>query len=284
MSPEDSKKLLKRLLDVSAPGDLYRSNENTVYYVSPKDVTETFECDLNNGNFTYNKSLKKYAGDYAPKLPTQEEALKEAEQFLNTQELLPKNRNELTLAHFGGLRSTSVIGGKRAGPVIDKLVTLSYGRTIDNTPVIGPGSKIVVNLGDKGEVMGLIRRWREVSASSRKLVPPEELVSQQEAEERANRQIVSEYGDASSHKILGSRRAYYDNNGSILQPVYAFEVAVTLRDPKVRPFNYLCVIPMMKNSPEPLNLTGIDPRAKEMIKNGKPGEKPYQTPEKRQVD
>jgi hypothetical protein len=235
-------------------------------------VSETFEHDLNNGNFTFNKSMKKYGGDYAPRLPGKDEARKLAEEFLRGNSLMPKNRDELTLVHFGGLRSSSVIGGKKAGPVIDKLVTLSYGRTIDQVPVIGPGSKLVVSLGEKGEVMGMIRRWRELAPGSRKEVQAEETVSQQEAEELAKRQILSEYGEGTEYKVLGSGKAYYDNNGTILQPVYTFETAITLRDQKVKPFNYLCVIPALKKSPEPLNLTAVDPKAKEMIKNIKQGE------------
>ena len=51
-----------------------------------------------------------------------------------------------------------------------------------------------------------------------------------------------------------------------------FEVAITMRDQKAKPFNYLCVIQGLKNSPEPLQLTAVDPRAKELIKNIKRGE------------
>ncbi|MDX6694644.1 MAG: hypothetical protein QOF02_2247 [Blastocatellia bacterium] len=273
-SPDDSKKLIEKFLGTSNVGDLYKSDENTVYYVSKDDVSETFEHDLNNGNITYNKSMKKYMGDFVPQLPSREEAIKMAEEFLNKNALQPGNMGELRLAHFGGLRASSVIDGKKAGPVIDELVALTYGRTIDNMPVMGPGSKIVVNIGDKGEVMGLIRRWRELSAGSKKQVQPEEMISQREAEEMARRQIMSEYGEKTPYQIIGSSKAYYDNNGKILQPVYIFETTINIpsREQNIKPINYLCVIPMLKNSPEPLNLTAIDPRAKEAIKSIKQGE------------
>jgi hypothetical protein len=284
ISSDDSKKLIEKFLGARNVGDLYKSSENTVYYVSKEDVSETFEHDLNTGNFTYNKSMKTYTGNYAPRLPDRQEALKVAEEFLSNNALLPRNRNELNLVHFGGLRSSSVIDGKKASPVIDKIVTLSYGRTVDNAPVIGPGSKIVVNLGEKGEVMGLIRRWRELVAGSKKKVQPEEMISQQEAEEMARHQVMTEYGEGTASKILGSGKAYYDNNGGILQPVYTFEVAISLRDQNVKPFNYLCVIPTLRNSPEPLNLTAIDPRAKEMIQSIRSGERPNQKTGRQPID
>jgi hypothetical protein len=284
MDSNDSKKLIERFLGARDVGDLYKSSDNTLYYVSKTDVSETFEHDINNGNFTYNKSMKKYTGDYVPQLPGKEDATKLAEEFLSKNALLPRNRNELKLVHFGGLRASTVIDGKKAGPVIDEMVTINYARVIDNTPVIGPGSKIVVKLGDKGEVMGVIRRWRELVAGSRKPVQPQEMIYQQEAEEMARRQVMTEYGEGTSYRILGSGRAYYDNNGSILQPVYTFEVAISLQDQKVSPFNYLCVVPTLRNSPEPLNLTAVDPRAKEMIKSIKRGERPSPRSERQPID
>ena len=102
--------------------------------------------------------MAKYKGDFVPQLPAKGEAISLAEHFLNDNKLSPRNKNELKVVNVGGLRSSSVIDGKRAGPIIDKLVTVRYGRVIDNLPVVGPGSKIVVNLGNNGEVMGVIRQ------------------------------------------------------------------------------------------------------------------------------
>ncbi len=271
---EDSKKLVEKFIGSRDLGNLYKSDENTVYYTSKDDVSETFENDLNNGNFTFNRSMKQYMGTSAPQLPAREEAIKLAEEFLSKNGLMPKNRNELTLAHYGGLRAAGVIDGKRAGPVIDKLITISYARRVDDLPVIGPGSKVVINIGNKGEIMGAIYRWRELGTGSRKQVEAQEMISQQEAEEMARRQIMSEFGESASYKFSTSGKAYYDNNRGILQPVYMFETAITMRDQKVAPFSYLCVIPLLRNSPEPLNLTALDPRAKESLKIIKRGETP----------
>jgi len=271
---DDSKKLIEKFLGSRDLANLYKSDDNTVYYTSKDDVSETFENDLNNGNFTFNRSMKQYMGTNAPQLPGREEAIRAAEEFLNKNGLMPKNRNELILAHYGGLRAAAVIDGKTAGPVIDKLVTVTYSRRVDELPVIGPGSKVVINIGNKGEVMGAIYRWRELSSASRKQVEAQQAISQTEAEEMAKRQIMSEFGEGTSYKIAGSGRAYYDNNGRILQPVYVFETTITLRDKKVAPFNYLCVIPLLRNSSEPLNLTAVDPRAKESLRTIKKGETP----------
>jgi hypothetical protein len=138
----------------------------------------------------------------------------------------------------------------------------------------------VANIGEGGELVGLVYRWRELDAQSKRKVGREEMLSQQEAEEMARRQIQQQYGQSISYKILGSGKAYYDNNGKILQPVYVFETEIKLKDGKVKPFNYLCVIQMLRQSPEPLQLTTVDPRARELIKTIRQGEPVPPAPEK----
>jgi hypothetical protein len=263
-SPDSSKSLVEKYIG-ARDADLYRSPNNTVHYVSKSDVTETFEFDVGTGNLTFNKSMKKHVGGFVPQLPTSEQSVALAQTFLRQNDIAPLDGSQLKLVHLGGLRSSAVVDGKRAGPVINELVTVNFGRVVDGIPVIGPGSKIVVKIGDKGEVMGMIRRWRELDRATRVTLRPEELVSAREAEELARRQIIAEYGEGASFRILGSGKRYFDNNGGVLQPVYAFEVAITMKDPKVQPFNYLCVVSMLRSSPEPLNLTAVDPMAKRRL-------------------
>jgi hypothetical protein len=49
--------------------------------------------------------MKKYLGDSAPRLPDRDAAIKAAEDFLSKNELLPKDKAQLKLVHFGGIRS-----------------------------------------------------------------------------------------------------------------------------------------------------------------------------------
>ena len=265
-SETDSQALIERFLGNRKISDVYKSDDNTVYYVSGADVNETFEHDLNTQNFAFNKRRRPHGENEAPQLPEREKAVRLAEEFLDKNGLLPRNMDELKMVHLGGLRSSNVVDGKKTGPIVDEMITVTYGRRIDSLPVIGPGSKIILKVGDKGEVVGLVRRWRELG--TREAVKEEEVISLQQAEELAKRQIRTEYGEGASYKILGVGKAYYDNNGKILQPVYVFETSINLqsKDERVKPFNYLCVIPMLRHSPEPLTLTAMDPQAKRRIR------------------
>lgn len=266
LSADNTKKLIADFLGNQPTTDLFVSKEdNIAYFVSPADVNTTLEQDLNNGNIAFSKLTQAYLGDLKPQLPSGQDAVRIGEKFLKEKGLFPKNAGELKLVHTGGVRAQTA-----KGPIIDKMVTLTYARVVDSMQVIGAGSKIVVNIGDKGDVVGLIRRWRELNTGGRKEVKAEEMISQEEATALAKRQIAQEFGEKAGYDFKEIRKSYYDNNGGILQPVYVFETVVTLRSQdkiQIPPVSYLCVIPLLKQSPEPLNLTKTDPRAKELIKN-----------------
>lgn len=250
--------------------------EDTIYLTSKDDSTR-LEHNLATGDFRFERGLDRYLGDFAPKLPSADEAVRATYDFMKQNGILPRNTEELKLAHVGGLRAQGVVDGKSAGPVIDKLVTLSYSRVIDGVPVIGPGSKFVVNLGEGGEVVSLARHWREFSTDARKEVSEKEIFSDDEVYALAKRQILSQFGEEALFEVRGKGLAYYDNNGGILQPVMVLETQVITSDDGVVPTNYLCVIPLLRQSPEPLNLTAIDPMAKEMIKQGRPLAQPIRS-------
>ena len=268
----DSKKMITQYMGIANPHELtVNTDENIAYFVADEDLNITFEQDLNNGNFEFSKITRAYLDNDALKLPSEEEAVRIAKDFLKTNGIAAKNEGEIRLVHSGGIRSQSIVNGKQAGPIIDKVRTLTYGRIIDSLPVIGAGSKIIVQVGDKGQVLGVTKKWRELQLTSKKEVKAEEMITVKEAEELAKRQIAVEFGANATFEITGNQRSYYDGNGNILQPVWAFNTVVKLsgQDRSIKPVKYLCIIPMLKNSPEPIKLTTMDPKAKDMIRDMK---------------
>lgn len=275
---DDSQMLFKQFLPDEAIDKLNTSSDKTVRYVSPKDPNTTFEHNLVTGDLRFHRNFARYLGDFVPELPTTDEAQKIADMFLTENKLLPNHPSELKLVHIGGLRTTSVIGspnglfGQQSGPVIDKLITLTYGRQLNGYPLIGPGSKIILDIGEKGEVLSLTRHWNELSE---KVTPisPTETYSLDEALALAKRQISKEFGKNARYEILSSQIAYFDNNGKFLQPVYAFQTKIFL-DQQTGAFEYPSIIPVLRKSPELLNLTKLEPKALRVIKSGDSTELP----------
>jgi hypothetical protein len=192
---------------------------------------------------------------------------------LELNKLLPQNPEELKVAHVGGLRTTSILSTGRPGPVVDKLVTLTYSRELNGVPVIGAGSKLVVNIGDSGEIIGVTKRWRELDKPTR--LQATEVLTEGEALDISKRQILSEFGEKSRVEVLQTQIAYFDNNGNTIQPVFAFQTKIQGADTKLPPVEYVSVVPAMRSPVEDLKLLEVDPQAKKLILDGNstiPGE------------
>lgn len=242
-------------------------NDGNTYY-SSADGSVRFQQNQKTGSFTFTNSMKDYMGQSHPALPSEEEAPKIAEDYLRKLNLYPADENQLVIGHVGGYRSTSVIDGKRAGEIIDKIRTVTYTRTIDSIPVIGPGSKVIVRLGDKNSLLGMIYRWRNLSLTQQKLaLKPEELITEKEAKNQLAERVAGDFGKDAQFDIISTQKSLYDGEGSILQPVYSFEVKINEMIDKQRreSFTYLYIIQQMKESPEPLNFTAMPPEAKQLI-------------------
>ncbi|RYZ98802.1 MAG: hypothetical protein EOO68_13340 [Moraxellaceae bacterium] len=262
---DGSQSYLKQFL----PGEsarLAKPEDGIVRYVSDKDANTTLVHNLATGDISFSRNFNRYLGSFVPKLPDADSAVKIATEFLERNKLSPVNADELKVAHVGGLRTTSVLATGKPGPVVDKLVTISFARQLNGAPVIGAGSKFIVNIGDGGEVIGVSRRWRELDKPTR--LAASEILTEKEALELSNRQILREFGEKSRAEVVQTQIAYFDNNGQTIQPVFAFQTRVQLADQKLPPVEYVSVIPAMRKPIENLNLTQLDPVALRAIQSG----------------
>lgn len=219
------------------------------------EPTEFYEVNEGEGRFSFSKNLSRYMGNYKPSLPEPKAAQQIATSFLRENKLMAENPEEMHLIHSGGLRADD-----GNGAVIDKLITLTYGRVIDGVPVVGKGSKIVVNIGEQGVVEGVIRNWK--AFSSKKEIDPPQIKNQAELEKEFQVMVSSQFGKESKAEIRRSYLVYFDNGGRFLQPVMAFETNVTLGTSATgasKQIPYLGIVEVMKSPAEKLNLTGVDP-------------------------
>lgn len=261
-----SQSYLKQFLPNETTARLVNSEDGVVRYVSARDANTTLEHNLATGDVSFSRNFNRYLGSFVPKLPDSDSAVKIATAFLDQNRLAPTNSGELKVAHIGGLRATSVLSTGQPGPVVNKLVTINFSRELNGVPVIGAGSKLIVNIGDGGEVIGVSRRWRELDRPTR--LAASEILTEREALELSNRQILSEFGEKSRAEVLQTQIAYFDNNGGAIQPVFAFQTKIQLADQKLPPVEYVSVIPAMRKPIENLNLTQLDPAALRVIQSG----------------
>jgi hypothetical protein len=259
---------MDRFLPKEKAVKLEPSEDNIVRYVSDNDVNTTLEHNLVTGDLSFNRKFSRYIGEFTPKLPDDEQAVEIAMAFLEENQLMPTRKEQLKVAHIGGLRSNIVDKDGNPGPVIDKLRTISFSRSLGNLPVIGAGSKVVVNIGDRGEVIGVIKRWRELSAP--KYLKDNEILTEKEALKKLKAQIALEFGKESQWDIASQQLAYYDNNDSVIQPVYAYQTKIQLANSNIPPIDYIAIVPAMVKPIEDLNLMKTDDRALSLIQHGNP--------------
>ena len=235
---------------------------SNVYYVDDKNDTY-LEQNLLNGNLSFNIGMKNYLGDFKPDLPSENQLQDISIEFLNKNDLMPKVKDEFHIIHSGGLRSDAVNGQG----VIDKMRTLTFGRTIDDIPVIGSGSKIVVNIGNKGEITGFIRKWREINLDKKRSIKTEEMISQKEAESNFRNIVASEFEKDAKATIKNIKLVYYDGDGRFIQPVYGIESSVTIKlaDNLSNTIQYLAIVPALKNPPEKIDLREVSKDALRLI-------------------
>lgn len=270
----------------------------TTYIVNPKNPTNFFNFDTATGALSFSRDLSKYEGDFAPTLPkTNDEAMRVAIDYLTTNKLLPA----IAAGDSMVLASVQTITAARplnAGPQlqfpgfavnpnpvsIDKLKVVTFRREIYGLPVMGPGSKIVVTIGDKNTVEGLIHRWRpfippakpptaatgapsspktttapKTTAPKAAIVPTLPGVTPDASVVAFKARLQKKFPDASALEIDSMIRfmdvGLYDSNQAAIQPVFVFGTDLNrksdlpLQGTDHQEF-YLSASPYLKTPPE----------------------------------
>lgn len=265
----DAKAAAAKLLGPNLTGSfISNTGDGNVYYTDKNDPTVRFQQDPATGSFSFSRSLAGYLGDMKPSLPSMTEASSVARDYLKNTGLLPADEKQLHVTHVGGVKSSSVINGSKRGEDIDKMRTVVFTRAIDSVGVVGPGSKIVVQLGDKNALVGMAYRWKNLSKDKpRKFVPLTEQITQADAQNEVKQRVIGEFGENVQYTVISGRKMLYDGDQNTLQPVYAFEVAVraAIGKGQVGMYQYLYLIQAMKQSPEPIQIATVPPEAKRLI-------------------
>lgn len=200
---------------------LYRSNF---------DSTATFEINTRTGEFLFDKGIGPYdvRGDTS-NLPDEKEAVRIAKQHLNNLGLLP-SEEELEVSHVGGL-GMSVLNNDGTTSDYKKQVTVYFSRKINNVPVVG-ASRIVVDMGSSGELVGLIKNWRKIDKSKTKKLSKNEFLDARARYDKMMSGFRGKCSDAKAVKIKQSQLVLYDDGKGVIEPAI-FSVADLIVEKKV---------------------------------------------------
>lgn len=104
---------------------------------------------------------------------TETEAVRIARQFIDDNRLVTVGSGERLF--FEKTRRVESIGVSRDGehtPVLTHNVVVIFGRMIGGLKVVGPGSRVVIFIGENKEVVGFQKKWREFTGDPVKEVAP----------------------------------------------------------------------------------------------------------------
>jgi hypothetical protein len=145
---------LKLLSDVGSSNRIQINTDNVFFDVfSPVSM-----------GFIYTKSLTKYlrpkkALFESNRVPDKSQCVEMAKNYLSRLEILPSETEEMYIAKVGKVRAASYNNAtKTASEIYDMMRVVHFGRKLDGLPVHG-ASRIVVRLGDNGELVGIIKNW-----------------------------------------------------------------------------------------------------------------------------
>lgn len=233
---------------ISLKGD---DKSNALIHVDKSDPAGHFRIDKTTGDFSFHKGFKEFVNDRStPGLPTKEKAPDVAKKHLADLGLLPDNQDELVLKHVGGVNQVDVKDGKPTAE-LKKLVTVYFGRQIDGIDVGGPGSKMIVDLGENGELVSVQRRWVEVVAEEKT-----------DADVKGQAEVTNDMksklrGEASKAKLADTTApdfGYFDDGKGNIEPAYFFNAELTYDGtdaegkPAAQKEKFHGAVPALKNS------------------------------------
>ncbi|MCP4456260.1 MAG: hypothetical protein GY809_32785 [Planctomycetes bacterium] len=226
--------------------------------------------DLGTGYLSFNRGMADQIDDKPGNLPSDDKAVDLAREFLNKNKLGPGHLKEMTLAHVGHIRSASFDPKTEIqGPVRDQMLTIYFGRKLNDVPVVGSGSTMIVRIGDEGKVVGGARRWTEHDAG--RSLKVKDLRSVEQLTKDIQTFLRKELSTAKRIEVVQFILAYYDNGGKHIQPVLAYEANVTGDDLK---YAYLGQTALLRSPPERVGPEPLSKEAQRSVKKSSPNAQP----------
>ena len=229
---EKASEILKKIQPLSGSKlslDSLSEVDNRLILSSKEDPSAVFDIDTQYGALLYNAGLKQYSDEgNTPGLPSEELAPNVAQEYLAKLDYAPKLKGELVLHRVGGLGMSVLKDGKSSEPY-RKLVTVVYRRNLDGIPVQGRGSRMVVHLGEKANLAGLIRNWPEVKAHK---ISRDRLKSDKRFYREIMLRLKDMAGQAEKITIHKAELVLFDDGRGMIEPAIHVDAMARYPGPK----------------------------------------------------
>jgi len=232
INQEQAQKMAEQLREsagIKIPFDKVQEYDARFIFTSGEDSSAVFEVDSTTGAFLFNAGLKKYSGEGSTRgLPTPKNAPDLALKYLTKLRYLPENKEEVVLARVGGLGMAAAKDGKSSNKY-EKLVTVFFRRVLQDVRVQGPGSRILVHLGEQAALVGLIRNWPDVKAQevSRDQVKSDELIRR-----AIQRRLLKMADQAKEIIVQKAELVLFDDGRGMIEPAIYVVAAARYQGPK----------------------------------------------------
>lgn len=199
--------------------------------------------DCKSGGISYtdvSRWMKGNDKDTHSNLPSEDKAISIAKEFVLNKGLMPEDAVLRSVSHPG------VVAINATGDVIGTGfadVYILFSREINGIPVVGPGSKLEVEIGGDGDVINLFKIWRECT-------PYKELsiITPNEAYEKLKKKgVYTSIKGETTANINKVYLAYFMRDATMEQayilPVYVFEGDVKGENKSEKFMEYIPICP-----------------------------------------
>ena len=181
-------------------------------------------------------------------LLSQSDALKAAANYIAEMKLIPQDvsrfapKRVITL----GMSTQGQNNANVVTPNTPKLQSVLFQRSIDGRSVLGNGSQLTVNLGDKGNVEGFQRKWNQLTPESIKNIT---FRTSDQVYNRIEDILKQQFRGNVEIKVETPQLVYFGNDNQFVQPAYVFKAIIISNENKGKAY-YAGVVEAMQNPPE----------------------------------
>ncbi len=230
-SPESLASQLLEAAAVREAGSLVKftpsSDGSKLRYQGVMHPSTCLEINTLTGDISFQTDVKDMNAEAStPGLPSGTTAVRRALQHLRSTGLLPDNKRELFVQHVGGLRMASL---NEAGQTREfaKVTTVHFGRRINGVNVGGPGSKIIVQLGEHGRLVGVSRRWMELKMEAHS---SKDVLRDTEVGAAISLDLMSTHNTAKAIRAAQPSLGFYDDGAGRIEPAWFTQAQLEYAD------------------------------------------------------